>query len=36
MGEIILSIAIGGCLVVAGIIMNVYLSYEEKKVFKEK
>ena len=32
MGEIILSIAIGGCLVVAGIIMNVYLSNEEKKV----
>ena len=30
MGEIILSIAIGGCLVVAGIIMNVYLRYEEK------
>lgn len=35
MGEIILSIAIGGCLVVAGIIMNVYLKNEEKKVCGE-
>lgn len=32
MGEIIVSIAIGGCLVVAGVIMNVCLSREEKKV----
>lgn len=36
MGEIILSIAIGGCLVAAGVIMNVYLGYEEKKISKEK
>ena len=36
MGEIILSIAIGGCLVVAGVIMNVYLSKEEKKVCGDK
>ncbi len=36
MGEIILSIAIGGCLVVAGVIMNVYLSREEKKIKKGK
>lgn len=32
MGEIIVSIAIGGCLVVAGVIMNVYLGREDKKV----
>lgn len=31
MGEIILSICIGGCLVVAGIIMNVTLDKEQKK-----
>lgn len=31
MGEIILSIAIGGCLVVSGIIMIIALDKEQKK-----
>jgi len=31
MGEIILSIAIGGCLVVSGIIMIITLDKEQKK-----
>ncbi len=34
MGEIILSIAIGGCLVICGIILNVVLKKEEDKYVK--
>ena len=32
MGEVIVSVVIGGCLVLAGVIMNVYLKYEEKSL----
>ena len=32
MGEIIVSIAIGGCLVVSGVLMNIYLKKEEKEM----
>lgn len=35
MGEIIYSILVGGFLVVAGVGMNLYLSWEEKKWLKE-
>ena len=35
MGEIIVSIAIGGCLVISGIVMNSVLKTEAKKVEKE-
>lgn len=35
MGEIIVSIAIGGCLVISGIAMNLILRKEEKKIQKE-
>lgn len=34
MGEIILTIAIGGCLVISGIILNVVLKREEDKYVK--
>lgn len=34
MGEIILTIAIGGCLVISGIILNVVLKREEDKYLK--
>ncbi len=33
MGEIIVSIVIGGCLVIAGIAMNIVLTKEEKQIF---
>ena len=36
MGEVIVSIVIGGCLVAAGIIMNVYLKHEEKSLQQKK
>jgi hypothetical protein len=32
MGEILFSVAVGGCLVVAGILMILVLGKEEKKV----
>lgn len=35
MGEIIVSIAIGGCLVVSGIVMNLVLKKEAKRVEME-
>lgn len=35
MGEIIVSIAIGGCLVISGIVMNLFLRKEEREVQKE-
>lgn len=35
MGEIIVSIAIGGCLVIAGVIMIVVLGKEEKTFAKK-
>ena len=34
MGEVIVSVIIGGCLVVSGILMNLYLKREEKKLKK--
>ena len=35
MGEVLVSIAIGGCLVAAGIMMNIHLSKEEEKIKKK-
>ena len=35
MGEILVSVSIGGCLVLSGVLMNRYLKKEEEK-FKEK
>ena len=36
MGEILVSLAIGGFLVAAGILMNIHLRREEKSLEKEK
>ena len=35
MGEILVSVAIGGCLVVSGIMMNIHLKHEEDRIGKE-
>ena len=35
MGEILVSVTIGGCLVLAGILMNLHLRREEKSLKKK-
>ena len=32
MGEVLVSVSIGGCLVLSGVLMNRYLRREEKKL----